>query len=158
MIAGGVSGLVAQSMTYPLEVTRRRMQTIGIVPTSGSEAAVAILGGAVDTSTAQTSIRIAEEHVLIAPTSRSGSITSASSGPYSNSPSMTNKPPSMYRTMRQLAKEQGIRGFFKGVSMNWVKGPVAFSISFTTFDLVQGMMEPDEELALKKARSSASNT
>mmetsp|Transcript_13762 Transcript_13762/g.28963 ORF Transcript_13762/g.28963 Transcript_13762/m.28963 type:complete len:287 (+) Transcript_13762:37-897(+) len=36
---GALSGLFAQSIAYPLEVTRRRMQTIGIVPTSGSESA-----------------------------------------------------------------------------------------------------------------------
>ena len=34
-------------------------------------------------------------------------------------------------------KEQGVGGLFKGLSMNWVKGPVGISISFTTFDFLK---------------------
>ena len=33
--AGGIAGLIAQSLTYPLDVTRRRMQTVGLVSASG---------------------------------------------------------------------------------------------------------------------------
>lgn len=42
MLCGALSGLFAQTLAYPLEITRRRMQTIGIVPTSGSESALLI--------------------------------------------------------------------------------------------------------------------
>jgi len=43
LVAGGVSGLVAQSLTYPLDVTRRRMQTTGLVFTD-------LLNGKVETT------------------------------------------------------------------------------------------------------------
>ncbi|EEC51868.1 predicted protein, partial [Phaeodactylum tricornutum CCAP 1055/1] len=82
MQCGAFSGLIAQSITYPIEVTRRRMQTIGLVETL----------------------------------------------------------PSLVGTIRSLYAEQGLRGFFKGVSMNWMKGPIAFSISFTAFDTLQSLM------------------
>jgi solute carrier family 25 protein 42 len=101
---GAFAGLVAQTVTYPIEVTRRRMQTIGI-----SDTAVGCLG--VQQQTAQERL------------------------------------PSMGGTVMDLYKEQGIRGFFKGVSMNWMKGPIAFGISFTVFDTVQGLMETDAERA-----------
>lgn len=101
---GAFAGLVAQTVTYPLEVTRRRMQTIGLV---GTDTALAGIGNS-----------------KISPLS---------------------PPPTIRQTIRSLFAEQGIRGFYKGVSMNWMKGPVAFGISFTTFDFVKTILETEEE-------------
>ncbi|XP_017693674.1 PREDICTED: mitochondrial coenzyme A transporter SLC25A42 [Lepidothrix coronata] len=45
---------------------------------------------------------------------------------------------SILLTMRDIVREEGlVRGLYKGLSMNWVKGPIAVGISFTTFDLTQ---------------------
>mmetsp|Transcript_21285 Transcript_21285/g.31601 ORF Transcript_21285/g.31601 Transcript_21285/m.31601 type:complete len:397 (-) Transcript_21285:272-1462(-) len=121
MQCGAVSGLVAQSLTYPLEVTRRRMQTIGVVPTAGNESSTGVLGKLPGQSNPDT-------------------VSSLSSPNEKHA-----KPPTMMRTMRHVMHEQGIKGFFKGVSMNWIKGPIAFSISFTTFDFIQGLMESESE-------------
>ena len=112
MQCGAFSGLIAQTITYPIEVTRRRMQTIGLV---GNDTAFGNLG-----------------------------VTDGGGGN-----STASRPPSLASTVRSLYAEQGMRGFFKGVSMNWMKGPVAFSISFTTFDTVQSLMESDKERALR---------
>ena len=107
MQCGALSGLVAQTLSYPLEVTRRRMQTIGILPSGQS--AISELG------------------------------VQETAG----------RPASMVTTMRLLFNEQGFRGMFKGVSMNWMKGPLAFSISFTVFDIIQTFVATDAERALR---------
>ena len=78
LLSGAISGVIAQSCTYPLDVVRRRMQ--------------------VD--------------------------------------------PSAYSSMRvafvSIAKTEGIvKGLYKGLSMNWFKGPVAVAISLTTNDVIQ---------------------
>ena len=113
MQCGALSGLFAQTFAYPFEVTRRRMQTIGVAPLSGKEAATSTLG-----------------------------LNSGQAGE-------AHKPMNMAGTMRILYQEQGTRGFFKGVTMNWMRGPVAFSISFTIFDLLQGVFETEEERDLR---------
>ena len=122
---GALSGLIAQSMTYPLEVTRRRMQTIGVVPMSGKDAAVDVLGASLETKVAQDAAKLAEQHIVT-------------------------KPPTMMRIMSQLMKEQGAMGFFKGLSMNWLKGPISFSISFTSFDIIREWIDEEEERWLLK--------
>lgn len=41
-------------------------------------------------------------------------------------------------TIRKIYAEEGLRkGFFKGVSMNWIKGPISVGISFATYDHVK---------------------
>ncbi|KAJ7308273.1 hypothetical protein JRQ81_008801 [Phrynocephalus forsythii] len=45
---------------------------------------------------------------------------------------------SIIQTMRDIIREEGlVRGLYKGLSMNWVKGPIAVGISFMTFDLMK---------------------
>lgn len=117
MQCGALAGLVAQTVTYPIEVTRRRMQTIGLVGYRNDTAL---------TSLGCTSVRPAS--------------TSAT------------PPPTLTATIRDLYAEQGTRGFLKGVSMNWLKGPVAFSISFTAFDYVQKLLESPKEQAQRHPR------
>ena len=118
MICGGLSGLIAQTIAYPLEVTRRRMQTIGIVPTSGVDAAVDCVGkGSTKAEAAEAAIR------AVTPT----------------------KPPSMAAIVKELYAEQGVVGFFKGVTLNWFKGPIAFAISFTVFDSIQSRLSTENE-------------
>lgn len=118
MQCGALSGLFAQTVTYPLEVTRRRMQTIGIVPTSGKDAAVDVVGkGPSHNPVAATVIREV----------------------------VPDRPPSMSSIVKELYQEQGVRGFFKGVTLNWFKGPIAFSISFTCFDTIQNSLATEAE-------------
>mmetsp|Transcript_20711 Transcript_20711/g.51386 ORF Transcript_20711/g.51386 Transcript_20711/m.51386 type:complete len:423 (-) Transcript_20711:46-1314(-) len=119
MQCGALSGLFAQTITYPLEVTRRRMQTIGIVAMSGADATVDVVGGKANGQNTSVKAKVR--------------------------PVAPDHPPSMASIVKELYKEQGTRGFFKGVTLNWFKGPIAFSISFTCFDIIQSSLATDAE-------------
>ena len=83
-VGGALAGLMAQTISYPLDVVRRRMQ--------------------VDPANAQ----------------RYHSILHAFS---------------------QIYKQEGFRALYKGVSMNWFKGPIAVGTSFTVFGYLKGQLE-----------------
>lgn len=80
---GACAGALGQTMSYPLDIVRRRMQTAGV--TGRANHYTSILG-----------------------------------------------------TARLIVQEEGIiQGLYKGLSMNWIKGPIAVGVSFMTFDLTQ---------------------
>ncbi|KAJ2941827.1 hypothetical protein O0L34_g10633 [Tuta absoluta] len=48
--------------------------------------------------------------------------------------------PDIVKTLREVYAFEGWRGFFKGLSMNWVKGPISVGISFATYDYIKSAL------------------
>lgn len=103
MICGGISGFVAQSITYPIDVVRRRMQTDGIIRKNLPKSGFPLN--------------------------------------YEFTNSGRKKYQSMARTIQYIAETEGIRGFFKGVSLNWIKGPLSIAVSFTMYDAMKDIFQ-----------------
>jgi hypothetical protein len=49
--------------------------------------------------------------------------------------------PSFVATARGIFQCSGARGFFKGLLLNWIKGPITASISFTTYDIIKNYLD-----------------
>ncbi|XP_045526131.1 mitochondrial coenzyme A transporter SLC25A42 [Pieris brassicae] len=45
--------------------------------------------------------------------------------------------PAILPTLAHIYRTEGWRAFFKGLSMNWIKGPIAVGISFATYDQIK---------------------
>lgn len=80
LIFGAISGLIGQTVSYPFDVVRRRLQTATVIrPQEASLGAIA--------------------------------------------------------TAKKIIREEGVMGgLYKGVTMNWFKGPISVGVSFMTFD------------------------
>jgi hypothetical protein len=49
----------------------------------------------------------------------------------------------MLQTAARIFATEGVRGLFKGVSLNFVKGPIAAGVSFTVFDALKKLADLD---------------
>ncbi|XP_058988234.1 mitochondrial coenzyme A transporter SLC25A42 [Musca domestica] len=99
---GAAAGAVGQTSSYPLDIVRRRMQTMGVTK---------------------------DGH---------------------------NKYPSIFVTLKTIYREEGIKnGFYKGLSMNWIKGPIAVGISFSTYDFIKELLR--DLFHLKRGREGGNS-
>ncbi|KAJ8947460.1 hypothetical protein NQ318_009761 [Aromia moschata] len=136
-LAGSLAGATSQSLTYPLDLARARMAV-----THKHEYATLrerLFREHVDSS-----------HTLNPIASLSFGAVAGLLGQSSSYPldivrrrmqtDTTGKYPNMIRTLVYVYTTEGIRGFYKGLSMNWIKGPIAVGISFATYDHIKDFL------------------
>ncbi len=118
-----IAGLMGQFVTYPLDILRRRMQiarpmeVVQLIEIKGKD-----------------HVSDVETHEY-APTRVSNVVqTNIKAKRYL----------SMTELLRQLWREEGLRGLGKGFSLNILKGPVSLSVSLTAYDWLRMHVFKDE--------------
>lgn len=132
LMAGGVAGFAGQASAYPLDIVRRRMQTEGFTPFHAHTTEH-------PTVTAATAAAAAANAGIgvggVGSSSSSGSASGKAGAPVNAR--VFGRPGGMIDTTLRIVRTDGVRGLFKGLSMNLVKGPVGVGVSFTVYDLLK---------------------
>eukprot|EP01062_Namystynia_karyoxenos_P019150 TRINITY_DN17177_c0_g2_i1.p1 TRINITY_DN17177_c0_g2~~TRINITY_DN17177_c0_g2_i1.p1 ORF type:complete len:691 (+),score=217.39 TRINITY_DN17177_c0_g2_i1:75-2075(+) len=115
LLAGGLSALLAQTVTYPLHVIRRRMQVSRMQPPVGSPLS--------------TPLGIEATDELRFPQGAPARVGPSCPVHY--------REMSVSTAMRTIYHREGIHGLFKGLTLTWVKGPISVALGFTLNDLVK---------------------
>lgn len=53
-------------------------------------------------------------------------------------------PPSISALVSKIWLREGWRGFYKGLTMNWVKGPIAVAVSFAVNDRMKQLLQESD--------------
>lgn len=111
---GALAGLLGQTVAYPLDVVRRRWQT------AGETVDLTAFNPRASSSPVALSLNnVRQSHCYAVPKAQLG----------------------IWATMKHIARTEGVRrGLFKGVTMNWVKGPIGVGVSFLTFETTRDML------------------
>lgn len=135
LACGGLAGLAGQVSTYPLDIVRRRMQTEGFSPIHAhavAPAAPAEAGAAASAPAAAGTA--ASTHAAPSVPEKIGS------GGGGNGYEFHARRLSAVATAKHIVAVEGVRGLYKGFSMNVVKGPVGVGVSFTTYDALKRLL------------------
>jgi hypothetical protein len=151
LLFGGVSGLIAQTATYPLDVVRRQMQVqgqvalhaeeVGPAPTVarfgfGGDAGLARGAAAASSSSASPRDRgagwtLAGQRVSVAAAGAGAPRHLAEEGRLT-----------MRDTLRRVAAEGGLaRGLYRGLSLNFVKVVPSTAVGFAVYDWLKGYLD-----------------
>ena len=151
LLFGGVSGLIAQTATYPLDVVRRQMQVQGQVALHAEEVgpapAVRGFGGAVGgvggNGNGGGGARLAPARDRGAGWTLAGRrVSEAAAGAGAPRHLAEEGRLTMGDTLRRVAAEGGLaRGLYRGLSLNFVKVVPSTAVGFAVYDWLKGYLD-----------------
>lgn len=112
LLAGALAGLLGQTVGYPLDVIRRRQQTAYF-------------------------LRLNQEPPLGGDKPPLATGKATHSRPQLLSAGAHDPRQGTWSTARSIVQAEGCSALWKGVTLNWIKGPIAVAVSFSTFDLLK---------------------
>ncbi|KAA0145812.1 hypothetical protein FNF29_04616 [Cafeteria roenbergensis] len=121
MGCGALAGLLGQTAGYPLDVVRRRQQT----------------GYFLREAEGVSSSSVNDWHQRVQLPAAGSALRAGTASPHQG----------MLSTLRSIVAAEGWRALWKGVSINWFKGPIAVATSFAVFDALKqaaGLADGDQ--------------
>jgi solute carrier family 25 protein 16 len=145
LLFGGISGLMAQTATYPLDVVRRQMQVQGQVALHAEEV------GPAPRAAATLGLTPGEAADAVPSPSRRGGAGWTLSGTRVSVAAAGAGAPrhlaeegrlTMRDTLRRVAAEGGLaRGLYRGLSLNYVKVVPSTAVGFAVYDWLKGYLD-----------------
>ncbi|KAG2433676.1 hypothetical protein HXX76_008046 [Chlamydomonas incerta] len=135
---GGVSGLLAQTVTYPLDVVRRRMQVAGLQQQQRQQQQPLLQPAQREVAAARAAVGTAA--VGAAGQARPAVVVAAAVGG------------TTWGTAVAIARGEGLRGLFRGLSLNYVKVVPSTAIGFAVYDSLKDFLGVKGNLGAKPHR------
>jgi hypothetical protein len=124
LVFGGCAGLVAQTLTYPLDIIRRRMQVSGLASTGAPRG----VHGGVEFGARSSALGRAAE-LDSKNLWRGGGVRGG-----------------MFGTARGIIQQHGWLGLFRGVHINYIKVTPATAVGFTVYDQMKTFLGLENHL------------
>jgi len=134
LVCGAGAGFAAQTLTYPLDVVRRREQASDLLRgTQRKIFAVPLHAPVGGTATATGGGVAAAAAVPMAP----AAVTSAVERKGAGSVATVRRRLSITRAIAAIVREEGVRGLYRGLSLTFFKTAPGIAVSFTMYDLLK---------------------
>jgi solute carrier family 25 protein 16 len=130
LLFGAASGLVAQTITYPLDLVRRRMQVHSLAA-QPLQPPHAHAGHAPHAPQHGVQRHPSHHHAGPLPEALARGLHNSSGSPA----------PSTWQTVQELHSRGGLRAFYRGLSLNYIKVVPSTAIGFTIYDALKAYLD-----------------
>lgn len=141
LVCGASAGLAAQTLTYPLDVVRRREQASDLLRGTQREFFAVPLHTPVPSAAARGGVAAAAATATTVPSGATAAASFPSAVVASlrggSSPPTVRRRLSITKAIAVIVREEGVRGLYRGLSLTFFKTAPGIAVSFTVYDALK---------------------